>query len=272
MPLTPYQRRVCRLLAAERVATGERYIAGGAALNEMLEAPRVSQDVDLFHDTAEAVLVSWETDRQVLIRAGHDVQLLRQFPVFVEAEVRMGADGVILQWVQDSAFRFFPLVEHPDFGLALHPFDLATNKVLTLVGRAEVRDWVDIIHCHASLQPFGYLVWATSGKDPGLSPTFILEQAARSAHYTKPDLATLAFEGTTPNIEEMAKTWRTMLREADDIATRLPEDSVGTCVLTRNGELFKGTLDALQQAVENDTLVFHEGAIHGAWPRLRANG
>ena len=269
MPLNPYQRRVCRLLAAERVRSGERYIAGGAALNEMLAAPRLSHDLDLFHDTAEAVLASWEADRRVLLHNGHDVQPLRQFPTFVEAEIRMGADGVILQWVQDSAFRFFPLVEHPDFGLALHPFDLATNKVLALVGRAEVRDWVDIIHCHASLQPFGFLVWATSGKDPGLSPAFILEQAARSAHYTKPDLATLAFDGVAPAIEGMVKKWRMMLREAEDIATQLPEDRVGTCVLTQNGELFKGTLDTLQRAVQNNMLLFHEGVIRGAWPRLQ---
>lgn len=270
MPLTDYQRRVCRLLAAERVSRGERYVAGAAALNEMLAAPRVSHDVDLFHDAADAVLVSWETDRQTLLREGYDVRPLREFPTFVEAEVRMGADGVILQWLQDSAFRFFPLVEHRDFGLALHPFDLATNKVLALIGRAEIRDWVDIIHCHASLQPFGYLVWATSGKDPGLSPAFILDQAARSAHYAKPDLATLAFEGTRPNIEELGKTWRMMLREADAIVARLPEDHVGTCVLTPDGELFRGTDDTLQLAMENDALVFHEGVICGAWPRLRS--
>jgi len=39
--------------------------------------------------------------------------------------------------------------------LALHPFDLATNKVLALVGRLEVRDWVDVIECDRRLQPFG---------------------------------------------------------------------------------------------------------------------
>ena len=55
MPLTEYQRRVCRLLASERVAQGESYIAGGAALNELLTASRVSHDVDLFHDTATAI-------------------------------------------------------------------------------------------------------------------------------------------------------------------------------------------------------------------------
>lgn len=272
MPLTDFQRRICRLLAAERVTQGERYIAGAAALNEMLSSPRLSHDVDLFHDTAEAVLFSWETDRQTLMHAGCHVQPIRRFPTFVEAEVRMNAEGVILQWMQDSAFRFFPLVEHPDFGLALHPFDLATNKVLALVGRTEVRDWVDIIHCHASLQPFGYLVWATSGKDPALSPAFILDQAARSAHYSKPELETLAFNGSSPSIEELGKIWRKMLHEAESIVAQLPEDRVGTCVLTHRGEWFTGSIEELQRVLENDTLVFHEGSIRGAWPRLRPEG
>lgn len=81
---------------------------------------------------------------------------------------------------RDSAFRFFPLVEHLDLGLVLHPFDLATNKVLALVGRLEPRDWIDVIECDDRLQPLGYLAWAASGKDPGFTPTGILDGAARS--------------------------------------------------------------------------------------------
>jgi hypothetical protein len=59
------------------------------------------------------------------------------------------------RWTRDSAYRFFPLVRHPDFGLALHPFDLATNKALALVGQLEVRDWVDLIHASDRIQPLG---------------------------------------------------------------------------------------------------------------------
>ena len=33
-----------------------------------------------------------------------------------------------------------PLVRHDELGLVLHPFDLATNKALALIGRLEVRD------------------------------------------------------------------------------------------------------------------------------------
>jgi len=268
MPLTDYQRCICRLLAAERVAHGERYVAGGAALNELLKSSRLSHDVDLFPDTREAVLSSWETDRKNLVKAGYHVRTLREFPTFVEAEVSRGTEGVILQWVQDSAFRFFPLIEHPDFGLALHPFDLATNKTLALIGRAEVRDWVDIIHCHTQLQSFGCLVWATCGKDPGLSPVFILEQASRSTHYTKEDYATLAFEGSAPDAAELSQTWRKMLREAAEMIALLPEDQTGTCVTTRDGQLFSGTVQELEASLQAQDLYFHTGCVRGAWPRI----
>jgi hypothetical protein len=51
MALTNIQRDVCRLIARQRIASGESYVAGGAALNTVLHAPRISQDLDLFHDT-----------------------------------------------------------------------------------------------------------------------------------------------------------------------------------------------------------------------------
>jgi hypothetical protein len=67
----------------------------------------------------------------------------------------VGTDSVLVQWARDSAYRFFPLVEHSTFGLTLHPLDLATNKLLAIVGRREVRDWIDIVECHDKVQPLG---------------------------------------------------------------------------------------------------------------------
>jgi len=72
--------------------------------------------------------VTSAADRRVLERGGFDVVLLRERPAFVEAEVQKDGDSVLMQWARESAFRFFPLVEHADLGLTLHPFDLATNK------------------------------------------------------------------------------------------------------------------------------------------------
>jgi hypothetical protein len=168
MALTAFQRSVCRLLAEQRLASGESYVAGGAALNELLETPRLSRRV--FHDTEQALDASWTADRRLLQASGFELQIIRERSSFIEAEVRRGPDSVVLQWVRDSAYRFFPLLEHPELGLVLHPFDLATNKVLALVGRLEARDWVDVIECHDLLQPLGYLAWAACGKDPAFSP------------------------------------------------------------------------------------------------------
>ncbi len=54
MALTDLQRALCRLIADDRISSGESCV-GGVALNELLGAPRVSRDVDLFRNTEEAL-------------------------------------------------------------------------------------------------------------------------------------------------------------------------------------------------------------------------
>src|SRR6266581_8709770 len=180
MALTEFQRTICRLIARQRLESGESYVAGAAALNALTGAERISRDIDLFHDTSGAVAVSSKADRDLLKSHGYQIQTLKERDGFVEAEISMAGESVVMQWTADSAFRFLPLLQHEDFGLTLHPFDLATNKVLALVGRLEARDWIDVIESHDRLQPLGYLAWAACGKDPGFGPRSILEGARRS--------------------------------------------------------------------------------------------
>ena len=244
MALTSIQRDVCRVIAAQRIG-----------------------DLDLFHDTAEALEATWTADAQSLREAGLTVEVIRERPAYVEALVRRETESVILEWTHDSAFRFFPLVEHPDFGLTLHPFDLATNKVLALVGRAEVRDWIDIIQCDAFVQPFGYLVWAASGKDPGLSPDFVLEQAGRSARYSAEEINALDFEGAPPDPATLSRRWLAMTALAANLVQLLPQEQVGTCLIHRD-ELFRGGPSELSRALEREEILFHAGSIRGAMPRV----
>lgn len=267
MALTGFQRSVCRLIARSRVASGESYVAGGAALNEVLAAPRLSRDVDLFHDTESALDASWSADRKLLEANGLAVRPVRERPSFVEAEVSRESESVLLQWVKDSAFRFFPLVEHEDFGLTLHPFDLATNKVLALVGRLEVRDWVDTMLCDERVQPLGFLAWAACGKDPGFSPALILEHAARS-HYSGDEVRALAFTGATPDAVALSRRWHAILDAGRQVIEALPAAESGKCVLARSGSLFTGVGSELANALRNDELCFHAGSIRGALPRI----
>lgn len=117
MALTAFQRAVCRLLAGSTAFAPERATwRNGVALNELLGGDRVSRDIDLFHDTEEAVEHSWTTDRSRLDRAGYEVRVVRERPGFVEAEISKDSDAVRVEWARDSAYRFFPLVEHPTSG------------------------------------------------------------------------------------------------------------------------------------------------------------
>lgn len=272
MAVTNLQRALCRLVAENRVASGESYVAGGVALNALIGADRVSDDVDLFHDTEEALASTWAADRSLLEEKGYAVHVLRDRPSFVEAEVSLGGERCLVQWVRDSAFRFFPLLPHDDFGLVLHPFDLATNKLLALVGRLEVRDWIDVIECDQRVQPLGYLAWAACGKDPGFSPASLLEHAARTTRYSTQEVGQLAFDTHPPDAAALSRRWREILDRARLVVERLPSDQAGRGVLTAAGELCRQGPEDIPALLDAGALAFHAGRIRGAFPTVGASG
>ena len=268
MALTDFQRSICRLVADHRKRTGVSYVAGAAALNLLLDGARLSRDIDIFHDAEEAVHSSFATDRRLLESAGYTVTTLREMPGFVAAVVGRFEDTVRMEWARDSAFRFFPLMEHEQRGLTLHPFDLATNKVLALVGRLEVRDWVDVINADRRLQPLGYLLWAACGKDPGFSPGSLLAHARRTTRYSALEVAQLDFRGAVPDAGELARTWRGLLEHASSVIDLLPAEEAGRCVLDAQGNLCTCSPARLPEAVDERRVRFHPGSLGGAYPRL----
>jgi hypothetical protein len=207
------------------------------ALNELLAAPRRSRDIYIFHDTDEALDASWSNDRIALEGHGFDVSVVRERT-----------------------------------GLVLHPFDLATNKVLALVGRLEPRDWVDVIECDARLQPLGYLAWAACGKDPGFGPKAILAEAARGSRYSTEEIGALDFGDASPDAGALARRWNAMLSKAREIIDALPASEVGRCVLAATGDLARFDVAALSQAIQGGEIRFHAGSIRGAMPRVIAAG
>jgi hypothetical protein len=78
MAITEFQRGICRLIAQCRVQQGESYVAGGVALNTLLGASRVSRDIDLFHDTREALAATWDADRKALEGNGYGIDVRRE--------------------------------------------------------------------------------------------------------------------------------------------------------------------------------------------------
>lgn len=152
----------------------------------------------------------------------------------------------------------------------LHPFDLATNKVLALAGRLEPRAWVDTIECHKKLQHLGFLVWAACGKDPGVNLDMLLSDAMRH-HYSQEELNLLDYVDSAPSASALSILWKEAVASAKKLVDQLPEEHLGECLLSKNNELYN--VDSLQIAEELNTgnILFHKGSIRGAWPKIVAS-
>jgi len=94
MALTGFQQTLCRLIAANRLEQGEAYVAGGVALNLLTGGRRISRDIDLFHDTLEALDATWQADRRLIESHGYEIRSIHERPGYVEAMVYKGQDLV----------------------------------------------------------------------------------------------------------------------------------------------------------------------------------
>lgn len=145
MSLEKLQQIICRLLSNERKLSGESYISGDFPLSHFTGSKRISIDIDIFNNTNEALGYAKSKDLLISKIFGCTVSFTRELLSRAEAIVSKDGYSIVIQWVRDSAFRFSPLIEDPLFGLTAHPFNFATNKVFALVGRMEIRDWIDTI-------------------------------------------------------------------------------------------------------------------------------
>lgn len=259
MPLTPLQAEILTYLSAQR--TPSSYLAGAAGLLMSRRSPRHSQDVDLFHDTEEAVARAFAEDRVCLEGHGFHISVVLSQPGFIRAEVgRPTGHRVRIDWGHDSCWRFFPPVLVDGAGYVLHPIDLAVNKVLALAGRDEARDFIDILYLSDRVLPLGALAWAAAGKDPGLNPVMIMDFLARKGRLHQRDLDRLDLVRPI-RIEDAVAQYRHALSEGKAwIETRPPEEA---------GCLYRNPASNLFFAPRpGDACVVHRGAPGGVWPLL----
>lgn len=211
MPLTAFQESILALLAPTR--SDESYLAGGAALHIGPAGERFSNDLDFFHNAADAANQTFAADALALGAAGYEVTIIAEHRGFVSAAVRRSGEATVLDWAHESAWRFLPLVAMAGGGIMLHPIDLAINKLVALANRREPRDLVDAIFADTRILAFPALVWAVVDKNPGLNPSSYLEQFRRRT-LTPEDAAYLRFTGAY-SVEAAARHFRRMVESAD---------------------------------------------------------
>lgn len=262
MPLTPFQQELLAALAAE--PTDERYLAGGAAMHFAPHSDRYSDDLDFFHDSEERVARAFAADRQRLEQSGYGVEIELSLPGFVRAIVHRGDTATRIDWAQDSAWRFLPLVRDPLGGLLLDPIDLAINKALTLAGRDESRDFVDILYAHRNVLPLACLAWAAVGKDPGFTPLSLLELLKRRGRY-RPEEFTRLHLAAPFDLPAAKATWLAALAEAERFANERPPGEAGC--LYWSVALRRFVVPDPGRTLAAQELVPHFGAPGGVVPR-----
>jgi len=262
MPIAPFEQAILRLLAANR--NPESFVAGATILLRPADSHRRSQDVDLFHDTADSLQFAAKADEAVLTQHGYEVIWDNVQPTFRRALVSREGQITKLEWVFDSAFRFFPIERDAEFGYVLNFWDAATNKVLALAGRGELRDYLDVLALHGRQLSLGALAWAAAGKDAGFTPQFLLEEAQRLAHYPAARLAEIQLREPL-DLKTCKKAWLTALADADALFNKLPAEEVGCLYLDANHQ----PVTPDPAAAGFSTLRRHYGSVRGAWPVIR---
>ena len=264
MPLGDFEKTILRLLAANR--NPESYIAGATVFLRRDDSPRRSQDIDVFHDTAESLRQAATQDAAVLEKNGHQLEWTERQDLFRRAVVSKAGQATKMEWACDSAFRFFPVQSDAEFGFVLHPLDSATNKLLALAGRGELRDYLDVLFLHRKVLSLGALAWAACGKDSGFTPQFLIEETQRLAHYPAARWNTLLLREPIDPVE-CKRQWLEAVAEAKNLFPKLPPEEVG-CLY----------LDAESQAVtpapgspDFSKLRRHHGCVRGAWPAVTGN-
>jgi hypothetical protein len=254
VPLTKLQSQVLRLLAAGR--SPDSYIAGGIALNR--EGPRFSADIDIFQDSESRLTAASEADAKALSAAGFTLSSWKIQSGKREVEVEGLGDRMRLEWVHDSAFRFFPTLRDELFGYVLHPVDLATNKASAAADRREPRDIVDLVTIHESILPLGAVVSAAVGRFPGQSPEEMLADITRHSRFTAEEFRVLAMAGPI-DVPVLHRRIRSMMEQAQTFISRIPSDAVGV-VFLESGIPVQPDLELLGKYQRR------AGALSGVWP------
>jgi hypothetical protein len=255
MPLNRLQAHVLRVLASGR--SPDSYVAGGIALNRL--GPRFSDDIDIFQDSEQRLEAAAVADEKALNEAGLKLTWRKIVSGKRDAEVEGLSDRMRLEWVHDSAFRFFPAQPDELFGYVLHPVDLATNKASAAADRREPRDIVDLVTVHEGILPLGAVICAAVGRFPGQSPEEMLSEITRHSRFTAEEFHALATERPI-DVPGLHRRIRAMIEDAQIFISRIPSDAVGFVFLDAGRRPVQPEVDALASHQR------HAGASGGVWP------
>lgn len=218
--LSPLQQRIATIIgglpAAEDFA-----LAGGAALIIHGTIDRRTQDLDFFGLEPDSVDRLAPAAVQALEADGLAVQAVLDSPGFVRLVVSDGDDRTEVDLGSDA--RLFPAQQGPGFCL-LTTEELGVDKVLAVFGRAEARDFMDLMGVEQEIS-LSRLLTLAHEKDPGFDPMLFAEMTNRFARLRRDE-----FPLDDPGYKRLAERvalWREQARALGQGHEQLPDRSRG---------------------------------------------
>jgi hypothetical protein len=164
--LSPLQERVAEIIAGLDEAK-DFALAGGGALIVRGDIQRQTRDLDFFGLTADAVDQLVPAADRALKAGGLTVRHIQESHGFARLIVECGEDRTELDFGTDA--RLFP-VEPGSPAPLLSGEELAVDKVLAVFGRAEARDFADLMAVE-SRYGLDRLCQLAAEKDRGFLPS-----------------------------------------------------------------------------------------------------
>lgn len=214
--LSPLQQRIATIIgglpAAEDFA-----LAGGAALILHGTIDRRTRDLDFFGLEPDAVGRLAPAVVQALEADGLAVEAVLDSPGFVRLVVSDGDDRTEVDLGSDA--RLFPAQQGPGFRL-LTTEELGVDKVLAVFGRAEARDFMDLMAIEQQVSLSRLLTLARE-KDRGFDPMLFADMTDRFARLRRDE-----FPLDDPGYERLAERvahWREQARALGQGHEQLPD-------------------------------------------------
>ena len=261
MGLSHFQRAVCHLLAEHRIRNGESYFAGGATLNELIGAPRLSRDLDIFHDTEESLAASWQGDRATLERSGYSVRVFPRTPGVRRSRNRPGNRSGPAAVGPRQRLQVLSADHAPGVRADAASLRISRRPRCSRSSGASSRG-TSSTRSAATATCSRSATWRgpRAARTPGFSPSAILAEAGRAGRYTEADLRGLDFSGTPPDAAGLRGRGGRGSTRPDRWWPCCPPSRPGAPCWTNQAGCSRGGLELLSEAVASGASSTTRGA------------
>lgn len=188
------------------------YLTGGTALSAFFLKHRKSHDLDFFTSVEELILPFSQKLELSLRQENLKVERLRGFHSFVELSVSSKEDSTVIHFALDSPYRFEPPFDSEEIPSVKVDslIDLATNKLLTLFGRATLRDFIDVYFLIKERFTKDELIRRSGQKDPGFDLYWLGVAMERINDFSddSPEMHLLTRPCAMRELKDFYKEWR----------------------------------------------------------------